>query len=714
MKTCSQCSVPPLPPVCPWVQGPAVVIARAGVLLIALMMCLTPGRCAADEMAAASSRPSGPTARQVEQFGITWTFDKEYPVGQFANGDWWVVGPVTIVKIDPASTKEAGRVRNGSMVNPTPKNGTRQGYDSAMYRNYAAPDDYDPKLNVARPNDRDLSAENPLVLPPGSSLVSSVSVPKANARPQLRTAAILTVLKAPAPEGSFRPAYSSADKTIRFNRKQLDYARLGKLKPPEGEAPRIKQKPDDKQDASMERMFERPWLDHVNGWTQRYASPLDNMPGYHRDRLRQVSLAALALQLDMPNEEKETLAIRLAQTGIDIYGDIQNGGRGYRGSGRGRKFQVLFAGVMLGDKEMMDIGRRGVKDYGPSHPDYVYFGEDIQTFYVGDDEILDKPYELRGHTRLPYATETGGGTVKVTRGSRIVEGQGTKWQSWGSPETRKGKNKTRFFGIVDDNQAHSPCGRPYEIARIIDATHLELTFPYTGDDAEGKAYKIGAPRLVYGHGDQGKRIDVDEYTDKHRGMPEWSRRHGTPNITFDGLSWEAPYRTVATGFPGYGMALAAHIMGLKELWNHDAFFDYIDRLVAVDDRLRDYGGFPMAMWQAYREKYPPVYTADDLTLNIEARHGSVKVSPEKKTYRLGEKVTLTAVPDAGYEFVSWDVPSNHHPIGWKGSIYHGANRARASVTIVMHAHLYVAPIFLAVSADELPDTNRRPAAGGPQ
>ena len=26
----------------------------------------------------------------------TWTFDRDYPVGQFYLGYWWVIGPVTI------------------------------------------------------------------------------------------------------------------------------------------------------------------------------------------------------------------------------------------------------------------------------------------------------------------------------------------------------------------------------------------------------------------------------------------------------------------------------------------------------------------------------------------------------------------------------------------------------------------------------------------
>ena len=42
-----------------------------------------------------------PLQKSVSQWGITWTFDKPARVGQFVNGDSYVVGPVTVVAIDP-------------------------------------------------------------------------------------------------------------------------------------------------------------------------------------------------------------------------------------------------------------------------------------------------------------------------------------------------------------------------------------------------------------------------------------------------------------------------------------------------------------------------------------------------------------------------------------------------------------------------------------
>ena len=46
--------------------------------------------------------------RSVTQYGITWTFDQKVHVGRFINGDYYVVGPVTVVAIDPiAGTRVA-------------------------------------------------------------------------------------------------------------------------------------------------------------------------------------------------------------------------------------------------------------------------------------------------------------------------------------------------------------------------------------------------------------------------------------------------------------------------------------------------------------------------------------------------------------------------------------------------------------------------------
>lgn len=349
--------------------------------------------------------------QQVSQFGITWTFDRDYIVGQFANGDYWVVGPVTIIGIDPPSVEIDGRVINGSMVNPSPRLGKVQGYDSTIYGNYARVGDYDPNLNVARPNGLALTISNPLILQPNCSVVSTISTPETDGSTQLKTAAVLTVLDRRAPEGSFRPPYAGTDKTIKFNKNQLKYSLLASLKPVPG-PPSL---------TEVERYFERPWLDHIPSWLGRYQHPVDNMPDYGREIATQVGIAALMLNLNFTSQDKETLLIRFVQLGIDLYGIIQDGGRNNwvnnGGHASGRKFPILFAGLVLDNPDMKNIGEKSgdylySEGYGPGNepPDYIHFGEDDQTFYVtqADVDITHSPQwrtDSRDAQQIPYETK---------------------------------------------------------------------------------------------------------------------------------------------------------------------------------------------------------------------------------------------------------------------------------------------------------------------
>jgi hypothetical protein len=317
--------------------------------------------------------PSNPgDTRQISQYGVTWTFAQDVPYGRFANGDYWVLGPVTIIEIDPASTDTGGRTINGSMINPSPRDGVLQGYDSAMYAGYGP--GFDANLNAARPHQQDLSAGNPLIVAPSSSLVSCVSLPEAGALPQLQTAAILTVLGAAPGDGAFRPAYCGADKAVRYYRQDLHFDRLASLAPVAG-TPAL---------GDVERYFERPWLDHVPNWLGGYHHPGDNMPDYGREIADQVGIGALMLQLDFSEQDKETLLIRYVQLGIDLFGIVLDGGQNNwtpdGGHASGRKWPIVMAGIMLDDTDMQNIGPGDGSGQ-------AYFGEDSQTFYVAQEDI---------------------------------------------------------------------------------------------------------------------------------------------------------------------------------------------------------------------------------------------------------------------------------------------------------------------------------------
>ncbi len=340
------------------------------------------------------------TASSITQFGITWYFDKEYQYGQFANGDFWVLGPVTIIAIDPASEVvtenwtgdpygpllgNIERTVNGSMINPHPDLGTTQGYDSHLNM---FPNDYDshydPTLNAARPNGLDLSDDNPLILDPSSSLISVIShniselqnLGSGYGKSNLKTAAILTVLNSIPDEGSFRPSYVGNDKTVKFKKSDLDYSILRNLTPVE-HAPDM---------AVIERYFERPWLDHIVDWYNTYIHPYENMHFYGGNIAREVGDGMLMLNLNYTDAQKEKLFIRMVQLGIDFTGFCDNGGyyppRG--GINLGRKIPILLAGYALGDNHMQNAGswQINVSDSGGTLTSV--FQEDSQLFYVSE------------------------------------------------------------------------------------------------------------------------------------------------------------------------------------------------------------------------------------------------------------------------------------------------------------------------------------------
>lgn len=310
-------------------------------------------------------------ATSASQYGITWTFSEDRPTGRFANGDWWVVGPVTITGIDPPAGVAGGKDMNGTMINPKfsvpPQSSVPvQGWDGRIEWKSNGPK-YDDALNVAK--------QLPVTVPAGSSVMSAKSFVE-NAPgddQQLETIAILTVVpSAPAP-GSFRPPYiGGVDKTVRWNKSQLHYDRLKKL-PPVPDAPAF---------ASLEPKFERAQITLGPAYSSNYLEPkLNEFPCYGRELSHNVSAAALLLNLNYPDAEKELLVIRLVQRGIDLYGVLAAGGGWWADGGHnhGRKFPVVFAAVMLDDPD--------IKAKAGEHN----FQEDVDHAYVTQADVDDNP-----------------------------------------------------------------------------------------------------------------------------------------------------------------------------------------------------------------------------------------------------------------------------------------------------------------------------------
>jgi alpha-tubulin suppressor-like RCC1 family protein len=466
----------------------------------------------------------------IEQWGIRWIFDKNlsagdsnntYRCGTYANGDYWVIGPVNIIGITPASVNAGGRIINGSMINPIP--GGPQGYDSEAAN-------WVPSLNIGM----GVSPDSPLHIDvsdhPVKSLVSTIStavVPDKVSEPRVQSASVLTIVAAAPSADAFRPPYCGSDKFAEIRKAHIDWNCLGELPPVIGTPPL----------SESEAAFERVWLDHGANYPGEVMHPVDNMPWYGREMSRAVSIAALQLNLDYPQAVKETLLVRFLQYGIDVSGVIacpeaQSIWTGNGGITNGRKLAGAFAARVFNHPAMIAQHAKSgkylyeVSGYGPGNPppDYIHFGnEDDQVFYVSQTDV----------------------------------------DATNSPEWHP-----------SDSEA----------------------YPYTAADI---------------------------------GLPEWGIRHAA-DPWYSNYWWLTAYRDVS-GCTMPGTALAAHIMGIKAIWNNPAFFDYCDRYMAMISNETEYADkgwqwgtngidlykssrFVWNMWQAYRDRYGPVWSGAGPTL----------------------------------------------------------------------------------------------------
>jgi len=412
-----------------------------------------------------------PLKQSVSQYGITWTFEKPARVGQFLNGDWYVVGPVSIQAIDPKplyggeiperqldhmdkERKEEQRVRNGFMLNPPAR--MKVAYDSGV-RNW-----FDPAL----------IQKLPVAMKAGDSLVSTISMPKglvlhAQLRNKIergvddsspiRTAAVLTCVGAPQPPDAFRPAFCDRQQKIYLARD------LKREILPAATATRSLPKIQ-----LYTRFTQRPW---VGTCFFGFEEPVENMPQYGLEYGRVAGMSALLLCTGLAPEQKEPLLVNYVQVGIDLGGMVRAGHPGWTGwggHGSGRKLPIVFAGLLLGDDQLANINQ--------SFP-AVSFGEDEQTAY------------------------------------------GDGWTG----------------------------------AKVVFAGHSGI------DTATGMG------------------------RDRGRGNPWGPYEHMPPSQWKGGQNTSESYRRCCTSVSWAAQALALRLMHAGNAWNHEAFFDYVDRWMYEDD-----------------------------------------------------------------------------------------------------------------------------------
>ncbi len=272
------------------------------------------------------------TASSITQYGITWTFDHAYQYGQYVNGDYWVVGPVTITSITPDATLSPGR--NGWEINPVSH--ATQPYDDRSYN-------YNTSVLPSLPN----------TVPINSSVVKTVST-VTSGHTNIQTAAVLTVLPSvPENNGStlFRPPYFGTSK-ISYSLSDMDLSGFPSLASV-ANTPTL---------ASVVSNFQKVQLDHLEGWVGRTIHPVDNMPDYGSDISNNISSGILRLMLDESVQDKEQAAVMLTQAAIDWY-EMRATGQVWAANGghsMGRKLIILFGGIILNNQDMKDAVSNGV------------------------------------------------------------------------------------------------------------------------------------------------------------------------------------------------------------------------------------------------------------------------------------------------------------------------------------------------------------------
>jgi hypothetical protein len=328
--------------------------------------------------------------------GITWTFGHGVHVGTFVNGDFYVVGACTVTAISPAPT--TAPARNGTVLNiPPGDQGTAFDFHGpnyhAQYRAYP-----------------------PISLKPGDALVSTISMdsvaritvrawlsPNPGTESWCKTAAVLTCVSAPVATDAFRPSYCDSSQKLYY----ADSIRWNLLP----SLPRVSSMTAAALSEWSRHFMNSPWLDVC---FFGFDAPLDYMTHYSAETGRAVGIATLFLICDFTKAQKDSLMKGLIQYGIDLWGIARgcNASRGWQahgGHGTGRKWPMIFSGIMLGDAAMAAPTQTFTA---------LKIGEDMQTAWDYCWATGDSNYVYTGHQGIwngqPVNTTPGWGPYEGT------------------------------------------------------------------------------------------------------------------------------------------------------------------------------------------------------------------------------------------------------------------------------------------------------------
>ncbi|MCP3920094.1 MAG: hypothetical protein GY711_31600 [bacterium] len=328
--------------------------------------------------------------KKVVQGSFRWRFSGFRTCGRYVNGDWWVLGPVTITDITPA-TSFAGEQewwRDGTMLNPSAVD-LVQGLDNSIFASAPAVG----AMGYAYEHNLNIAAQLPYVVSAGTSVVTCISQETPGGRSQVRQIGVLTVVDAVPAENSFRPVYTGpGPKVPPAHLSEVVFSRLQGLPTAQpatlGEPiawPSVA--------ATVDNLwYEAPGIAR---FMKRQSRPSDFMPNYGRDIQGVLWNAMLpTLMSNYTTAQKRDTVINLIQIGLDrmalglqdpatsseirqTYGGHWDGGAGH---GDGAKLTIYYAGWLLDDVNLMNAVLPAADlENGPV---WHSFQEDDQPFVV--------------------------------------------------------------------------------------------------------------------------------------------------------------------------------------------------------------------------------------------------------------------------------------------------------------------------------------------
>jgi uncharacterized repeat protein (TIGR02059 family) len=376
-------------------------------------------------------------AESVEVAGVTFTFAAARPVGQYANGDWWVLGPVSITAISPASVIQASgtdgdglpftnRRVHGAMLNPGNRvyapgglttnnltNPTNQGFDTLAVgvsgMTYLAGQNVDPGATGA-----------PLAVSEGTVMkfVSALTGLPPQNRPVGLDMVPLTVVSSIPAADAIRPGISRASKASPCRLSQFNLGVFQNLAPT-ASAPTYAQALD-----WVDRYLEAAYPDFINN---NSAKGINNHPEYGRDVGNNLHRAMLCLHLSsFTSEQKRTLLSHMAAIADDLVSRAEEGAivLGGGGGNQWKKPVIALCAAALGSNAPASWLTYLAED------EKFRWAEDSQIFRVSGFDIGLPRFTGDGRPRSAYTYQMLGSAEWGEATSYQPERGGSNWNAF--------------------------------------------------------------------------------------------------------------------------------------------------------------------------------------------------------------------------------------------------------------------------------------------